>query len=116
MGRVLVSSELEDIIDKDNILGSDSQDLNGLVRVTCNDSTFSGTLEKIKISPKGTRLEISFLPTQIDAVSSLLLREDRSFLVGSGLKVEARLSKQLSYSIVREKDIYIWKIITDNSE
>ena len=116
MGRVLVSSELEDIIDKDNILGRSTKDLDGLVHVTCSGSTFLGTLEKIRVCKNNSKLEISFLPVQMPAVSALLDREDRAFSVGADLKVNARLSKQLSYSIVREKDMYIWKIIIDNSE
>ena len=48
MGSVLVSSELESIIDKDNILGRNTEDVRGLIQVTCSESDFSGTLEKIK--------------------------------------------------------------------
>ena len=116
MGRVLISSELEDIIDKDNILGRDTQDLDSLIRVSCSDSKFSGALEGIMSSRLRLEIELSFLPVQMPAVSALLSREDRTFFVGADLKVDARLSKQLSYSIVREKDMYIWKIIIDNSE
>ena len=115
MGSVLVSSELEGIIDKDNILGNDTQDFAGLVKVTCNNSAFLGNLERIKTSRQNSKLEISFLPIQMRAVSSLLNREDRTFSIGDNFKVDARLSKQLSYSIVRKKDMYIWKIIIDNS-
>ena len=116
MGRVLVSSELEGIVDKDNILGRETKDIDGLVQVTCSDSTFSGTLEVIRSCKKNYKLEISFLPAQMPAVSSLLDREDRTFSIGHDLKVDARLSRQLSYSVVRKKDMYIWKIIIDNSE
>ena len=116
MGSVLVSSELESIIDKDNILGRNTEDTRGLVQVTCSESTFSGTLERIKKSKLKSVLEMSFLPMQIGTVFSLLAREERTFFIGSDLKFNARLSKQLSYTIVREKDMYIWKIIIDNSE
>lgn len=115
MGSVLVSSELESIIDKDNILGRNTEDTRGLLQVTCNESTFLGTLEKIKKSKLKSVLEVSFLPMQISAVSSLLTQEERNFSIGPDLKFSARLSKQLSYSIIREKDMYIWKIIIDNS-
>ena len=116
MASVLVSSELEGLIDKDNILGHDAEDLESLIQVTCSDSKFSGALERIMKSRGALELEISFLTVQMHAVSALLNREDRVFSIGTDLKIDARLSRQLSYSIVREKDMYIWKIIIDNSE
>jgi len=116
MGSVLVSSELESIIDKDNILGRNTEDIRGLIQVTCSESDFLGTLEKIKKTNLKSVLEVSFLPMQMVAVSSLLTREERTFFVGSNHEFNANLSRQLSYSIVRKKDMYIWKIIIDNSE
>ena len=116
MGTVLVSSEIEDIVDKDNILGHDLGDMSNLVEVTCESTGFSGILKKIKKCKEKTQINIGFFPGNMNRVTELLLQEEKSFSIGGELSFEVNSQNLLCYTITHKKDMYIWKIIIDNSE
>ena len=116
MERVLVSSEIEGIIDKENILGTDSKVREKNIHVSQGDKEFLGSLERIRFTEDKIFISISVKNIEFKSVLAFLNRKEKIIVLGESIEIKALQDQLSSFSIHKKKDMYIWKIIIDNSE
>lgn len=111
MERVIVSKEIENIVDKEKILGDDN--LNKLpIDLHIGDFLVSSILEKISIDPHSTEFHF-FIST--DNILKILFSNDKKKIIINDMK-SFTCNTFKSVSFERLKDMYLCKIIIDNLE
>ena len=116
MERVIVSSEIEGIIDKENILGTDLGAEERNVRVEQEDRVFLGKLKKIYFSDQSTSLWVQVESREAEKALGFLNRKEKIVSIGDEISLAVTGENLRSFSMYNKKDMYIWKIIIDNSE
>ena len=119
MERVLVSSEIENIIDKDNILGQeDTPDFEKNISVAQSERKISGYLKSLDSSAGLFSFEILILKSELSSCLPFLNSGEKSIYICDELFFQSSKTCAWSFSLgveKEEKDMYIWKIIIDNS-
>lgn len=114
--RVLVSPELEGIVDKENILGTEDFVDGNTVSVHQEEKRIIGKLEKISIKKEKTSVSIAVKSSDVPIALCFLERSEKEIRIGSSKVIPVPSSRVDSVSLFSKKDMYIWKIIIDNSE
>lgn len=116
MGSVLVSKELEEIVDKDNILGSNTFANCSIVTVKNKTHSVQCMLQSLSSREHRTKIKMIVGLDSIDDIFKFLNNSEKSIVVGKDITLFLNSKNQIEYSIDLKKDMYIWKIIIDNCE
>ena len=116
MNRVIVSSELEGIVDKENILGTESPALEKNVCISQSGSELYCSLKKVESTREKTIISARVEEEDIQDALLFLNGKDKTISIGGTINIKASEESISSISLLRKKDMYIWKIIIDNSD
>ena len=117
MNRVLVSPELEGVVDKENILGTEAPTLDKNICIIQLDRKLHCSLKTLEhTSGKTIICAIVDKESFPNALHFLNRKKDKTIKICDIIDIEALESSIVSLSLTRKKDMYIWKIIIDNSE
>ena len=116
MGRVLVSSEIEEIVDKDNILGFEDYPGDALVTIKSEKEVFQGALLSLDSKGSATTVSLRVPKEKVNSILSLLNYGEKMLSIGENIFIPLNKENQTGYSLEFEKDMYIWKINIDNCE
>lgn len=114
--RVLVSPELEGIVDKENILGTEDFVDGNTAAVYQEEKRIIGKLEKISIKKEKTSVSITVKSSDVPTALGFLEKSEKEIHIGDSKVIPVSSDCIDSVSLFSKKDMYIWKIIIDNSE
>ena len=111
MERVIVSKEIESLVDKEKILGNSESDKLE-VALESPDFFVSSYLEMISV--ESNLVEIHFIVSSTDVLKILFSTSEKEIIISSVKSFNCRKFKSISFE--RVDDMYLCKIIINNLE